>query len=104
MIERKNRRPFYKALFYVLAVISLVVNVCLIAVIIKASSENASMRDRLLSNEAHALKLHEEYTKMHVYLDRFMRDEEFSNRVARDRQNYVKPNEFIFRFEDEEAH
>ena len=101
MIDRKNRKPFYKALFYAIAGASLLINVWLIIVLVTANYENTALRDKLTMREAELSKKHADEVKKHAYLDHFMRDEEFRNRVARDRLNYVAPNEFIFRFEEE---
>ena len=103
MIERKNRRSFYKVLFYTIALASFIGFVIFVSALIRAIyTENASLRDKLALRELELSQLHKEIVDKREYLDHFMRDDEFKYRVARDRLGYLGPNEFIFEFEDED--
>ena len=102
-MDRQNRKAFYRALFYVIAVVSLIINVWLFNVIIQANYENVALRDKLSMRVAELALKHKEEVDQRVYLDHFRDDEEFRKRLARDLLNYAAPNEFIFRFEGEDS-
>jgi len=91
----------YKVLFYIIASVSLFVNIWLVTVLLQANNENEVLRDTLALRQDELRQKHEEEVRKHQHLDHFMRDEEYRNRIARDRLGYLRPDEFIFRFKDE---
>ena len=101
MVDSENRKSFYRVLFYVTAGISLLFNVWLITVLVRANYENDALREKLALRQAELAEKHQEEVRKFQYIDHFVRDEEFRNRVARDRLGYLGPDEFIFRFQDE---
>ena len=101
-MNQEKRKVFFEILFYVIAGVSLLVNVLLIVVLIRASNENEVLHDRVFEVEQAWHAMQEEESRKKEYIDRFTRDDEFKKRVARERLNYVGPGEMIFRFENED--
>ena len=60
--------------------------------------KNSQLRESRLE-----LRLHEaenEFKRKEAYFKRLLEDDEFLERVARQRLGYVRPNELLFRFDD----
>jgi len=51
--------------------------------------------------ESRLLQVRDEFKRKEAYLGRLLEDPEFLERVARERLGYSRPDEILFRFEDE---
>lgn len=99
MSSANNTEKYYKWLFWAMAVLALLLMIFFTSVLVQSKREQQAHKaqlDQLLVELADTLQSTEDKQE---YLDRLMRDQEFRERVIREKLGHARPDEMIFHFE-----
>ncbi len=91
---------FYRWLFYIISAVSIILISLVAALLMQISREKRAHEIQL---NALVLELAVTITQMkekQEYLDRLVRDDEFRNRVIREKMGHARPDEIIYIFQD----
>ena len=101
MISRLIRLLNRTSLWFTMPVLVLVLLIIFFSgLVIRTYNELKNFRVREIRLEQRLLEAENEFKRKEAYFKRLLEDDEFLERVARQRLGYARPDELLFRFND----
>lgn len=100
MAAVQKKQKFYQGLFYIIAVVSVLLIGLVIALLIQLNREKQARHVQLQALILELTDAESQTKERQEYLDRLMRDTDFRERVIRERLNRVRPDEIIYHFQE----
>lgn len=101
MLTRLSKLLNRTSLWFTVPVLVLVLLIIFFSgLIIRTYNELKNFQIRESRLELRLLEAENEFKRKEAYFKRLLEDDEFLERVARQRLGYARPNELLFRFDD----
>lgn len=101
MLTRLSKLLNRTSLWFTVPVLVLVLLIIFFSgLIIRTYNELKNFQIRESRLELRLLEAKNEFKRKEAYFKRLLEDDEFLERVARQRLGYARPNELLFRFDD----
>lgn len=100
-MQKNQQNHKERVIFWMSLVALLVLGVFLGSMILQTRREYLHFIEREAALETRLAQAQKEFRRKEAYFSRILEDEEFLERVARERLGYSRPGEVLFRFDDE---
>ena len=102
MLKKLTRLLNRTSLWFTMPVLVLVLLIIFFSgLVIRTYNELKNFQIREARLEMRLLEAENEFKRKEIYSKRLLEDDEFLERVARQRLGYARPDELLFRFNDE---
>lgn len=100
-MRRKQPNRKERAILWMAIAALFILGVFLGSMLLQTRSEYRHFIERKAGLETRLARAREEFRRKEAYFARMLEDSEFLERVARERLGYSRPDEVLFRFDDE---